>query len=57
MLAATAVTVDLVVVLCTTAAAFLVTALLFDPEQRFIGRGRGRLDPGVTGRPAGRGGG
>jgi hypothetical protein len=49
--------VDLVVVVGVTVAAFVVTALLFDPEQRFIGRGRGRLDPGVTGKPAGREGG
>lgn len=34
------VTVDLVVVLGATVAAFVVTALLFDPEQRFVGGGR-----------------
>jgi hypothetical protein len=28
-------------VLGATVAAFVVTALLFDPEQRFIGRGSG----------------
>jgi hypothetical protein len=32
--------VDLAVVLGATVVAFVVTALLFDPEQRFIGRGR-----------------
>jgi len=35
-----AVAVDLAVVAGTTVAAFVVTALIFDPEQRFIGRGR-----------------
>jgi hypothetical protein len=37
-----AVTVDLVVVVGTTVAAFVVTALLFDPEQRFTGTPRMR---------------
>jgi ABC-2 type transport system permease protein len=40
-----AVTVDLVVVLGATVAAFVVTALLFDPEQRFVGRGRRGTTP------------
>jgi ABC-2 type transport system permease protein len=42
------VTVDLVVVLGTTAVAFVATALLFDPEQRFIGRGRKAATPAAA---------
>jgi hypothetical protein len=34
--------VDLVVVVGSTVAAFLVTAVLFDPEQRFTGTRRSR---------------
>ena len=37
-------TMDLVVLLGVTAGAFALTALLFDPEQRFTGRGRAVRD-------------
>ena len=30
---------DVAVLLGVTAAAFILTALLFDPEQRFVGKG------------------
>lgn len=40
--------VDLAVVIGTTVAAFVVTAVLFDPEQRFIGRGRGDATPAAA---------
>jgi hypothetical protein len=36
---------DVAAVVGSTAVAFLVTALLFDPEQRLIGRGRGARRP------------
>ena len=44
-----AVAVNLVVVLGTTVAAFVIAALLFDPEQRFIGRGLTRRSAGKEG--------
>jgi ABC-2 type transport system permease protein len=47
-----ALTVDLVVVVGTTVAAFVVTALLFDPEQRFTGTPRMRQAPPPAPAPA-----
>src|SRR5918994_6178472 len=48
-----AVAVDVVVVVGTTVAAFLVTAVLFDPEQRFTGAPRMRRAPPPAPTPAG----
>jgi hypothetical protein len=39
------VTADIAVVIGTAVAAFAVTAVLFDPEQRLIGRARGDATP------------
>jgi ABC-2 type transport system permease protein len=42
------VTVDLAVVIGTAVAAFVVTAVLFDPEQRFVGRARADATPAAA---------
>jgi len=42
---------DLLVLVATTIVAFGVTALVFDPEQRFVRRTGGRVDVGGTARP------
>ena len=42
---------DLLVLVATTVLAFGLTALLFDPEQRFVRRTGGRVDVGGAARP------
>jgi ABC-2 type transport system permease protein len=42
---------DLLVLVVTTVVAFGLTALLFDPEQRFVRRTGGRADVGDAARP------